>query len=73
MENVIIHPTKSSVENVRTSSANVAGRLVTWDEFSMLGVDHFDMTDLRLRQAKNEPDLEFGGVGISLSPEIFFS
>ena len=36
----------------------------------MLGVDHFDMTDLRLRQAKNEPDLEFGGMGISLSGDL---
>ncbi len=36
----------------------------------MLGVDCFDMTDLRLRQAKNEPDLEFGGMGISLSGDL---
>ena len=36
----------------------------------MLGVDCFDMTDLRLRQAKNEPDLEFEGMGISLSGDL---
>jgi hypothetical protein len=48
----------------------VVDRLVAWDEFSMLGVDHFDMSDMRLRQAKNEPDLDFGGLGISLSGDL---
>ena len=36
----------------------------------MLGVDQFDMTDGRLRQAKNEPDLLFGGLGLTMSGDL---
>jgi hypothetical protein len=36
----------------------------------MLGVDQFDMTDIRLRQAKNEPDLPFGGLGLTMSGDL---
>jgi hypothetical protein len=36
----------------------------------MLGVDQFDMTDRRLRQAKNEPDLLFGGLGLTMSGDL---
>ena len=36
----------------------------------MLGVDQFDMKDIRLRQAKNEPDLFFGGLGLTMSGDL---
>ncbi len=36
----------------------------------MLGVDQLDMTDRRLRQAKNEPDLLFGGLGLTVSGDL---
>ena len=52
------------------SGSHFVDRLAAWDEFSMLGVDQFDMTDLRLRQAKNEPDLPFGGLGLTMSGDL---
>ena len=36
----------------------------------MLSVDLFDMTDIRLRTAMEEYELEFGGLGVSLSGDL---
>ena len=36
----------------------------------MLSLDLFDMTDIRLRQAMSEFELDFGGLGVSLSGDL---
>jgi hypothetical protein len=36
----------------------------------MLSLDIFDMTDIRLRQAMSEVELECGGLGVSLSGDL---
>ncbi len=36
----------------------------------MLSLDVFDMTDIRLKTAKEEYEVEFGGLGVSLSGDL---